>query len=102
MFETQVHTPTIQKLVLDEPPVKLVKEPVCKRLRSGAGTSNEKALEKSPVNVKHGKKAVSPPNAEDSDDDFERPPPVPRRTRSAAAERPTDSEALILSNRRPV
>ena len=33
---------------------------------------------------------------------FERPPPVPRRTRSAAVERPTDSEALILSNRRPV
>ena len=102
LFETQVHTPTIQKFVLDEPPVKLVKEPVCKRLRSGAGTSNEKALEKSPVNVKHGKKAASPPNAEDSDDDFERPPPVPRRTRSAAVERPTDSEALILSNKRPV
>lgn len=102
LFETQVHTPTIQNFVLDEPPVKLGKEPVCKRLRSGAGPSNEKALEKSPIKVKRGKKAVSPPNAEDTDDDFERPPPVRRRTRSAAVERPTDSEALVLSNKRPV
>ena len=101
MFETQVHTPTIQKVVLDESPVKVVKEPMCKMLRSGAGTSNEKALEKSPIKVKRGKKAVSPPSAEDTDDDFERPPPVPRRTRSAAVERPTASETLVLSNKRP-
>ena len=75
---------------------------MCKRLRSGAGPLNEKALEKSPIKVKRGKKAVSPPNAEDTDDDFERPPPVRRRTRSAAVERPTDSEALVLSNKRHV
>ena len=69
---------------------------MCKRTRSAQ--SPAKPVKNAPS--KRSRRAVSPPNAEDTDEDFMTPPPVCKRTRSAAVERPNDSEAVILSNKR--
>jgi hypothetical protein len=98
LFETQVHTPTIKDYVIEDPPVKHAKEPVCKRTRSAQ--SPAKPVKNAPS--KRSRRAVSPPNAESTDDDFMTPPPVRKRTRSAAVEHPDECEAVILSNKRPV
>ena len=94
LFETQVHTPTINDYVIEEPPVKHAKEPVYKRTRSAQ--SPVKSVKNAPS--KRSRRAVSPPNAESTDEDFYDSATVCKRTRSAAIERPNKCEAVILSN----
>ena len=98
LFETQVHTPTVKDYDIEDRPVKHAKEPVSKRTRSAL--SPAKPVKNAPS--KRSRRAVSPPNAESSDDDFMAPPPVRKRTRSAAVERPDECQAVILSNKRHV
>src|ERR1041384_8698897 len=98
LFETQVDTPTIKVYDAKDPPVKHAKEPVSKRTRSAH--SPVKPVKNAPS--KRSRRAVSPPNAESTDDDFMTPPPVQKRTRSAAVDRPDECEAVILSNKRAV
>src|SRR3954469_6483623 len=84
LFETQVHNPTINNYVIEDPPVKHAKEPVSKRTRRAQSPVKpvKNALSK------RSKRAVSPPNAESTDEDIMTPPSVRKRTRSAAMERP--------------
>ena len=98
LFETQVHTPTMKDYDIEDPPVRHAKEPVSKRTRSAH--SRVKPVKNAPS--KRSRRAVSPPNAESTDDDFMTPPPVRKRTRSAAVERPDECEAVILSNKKAV
>src|SRR3954463_11228026 len=79
LFETQVHTPTINDYVIEDPPVKHAKEHVCMRTRSAQ--SPAKSVKNAPS--KRSNRPVSPPNAKSTDDDFTTPPPVRKRTRSA-------------------
>ena len=64
LSETKVHTPTINNYVIEDPPVKHAKEPVCKRTRSAQ--SPAKPIKNAPS--KRSRRAVSPPNAESTND----------------------------------
>src|SRR4051812_12945722 len=59
LFETQVHTPTINNYVIEDPPVKHAKEPVSKRMRSAQ--SLVKPVKNAPS--KRSRRTVSPSNA---------------------------------------